>query len=140
MKLNCKNCQTNCCGIKNLVPILIPFEEKKFKKYAKKVKTPYRDVYLIKKNKNDRCIFFDEKNQNCSIYDERPIECRIYPYLFYFDGNEIRIELDSRICKQSNPYKQNKKEILGNMQKIKFPKCWIKANESKMIQKLKNAT
>ncbi len=140
MEINCKKCKNNCCGdIEDLAPILIPFEEKRFEKYAKEVEAPYRNVFLLKRKKNGKCVFFDEKNRNCSIYEERPIECRIYPYLIDFKKFKFNIKLDGRFCGQSNLAKSEEKKIIDQLKKIKFPKNWIKASQSKIIQEKINA-
>ena len=140
MVIDCKKCGNDCCGkIKNLTPILLPFEEKEFKRFGRKIKTPYREVFILKKKKNGRCIFFDELNKNCSIYEKRPIECRIYPYCLHFEGYKMNVWLDERFCKHAKLGAKDKKKILHSLQKIKFPKNWIKADASKIIQKICNA-
>jgi Fe-S-cluster containining protein len=131
IRINCNGCKKDCCGkIKNLRPILLPFEEKKFKKYSDTVKTPYKKVFILKQKKDGRCIFFDDKKKKCKVYDKRPVECKLYPFLLDFKKNSAGIILDKRFCKNLKSLKYDEKKIMAFIHELNFPKDWIKADES----------
>jgi Fe-S-cluster containining protein len=124
IEVNCRSCNKHCCGeIPNLTPVFVPSEEKRFKKFSRKVKTPFRDMLVLKKKKN--CIFL--KDKKCTIYEKRPLECRLYPFLLDF-GKQVNVKLDRRFCKRTLVF--NKKEIIGSIRKEKFTADWIRGYES----------
>lgn len=131
IKINCTNCQMNCCGeIKELKPILLEFEEEKFKKDADKIKTNFREMLAIKRKDKSKCIFLDENTKKCKIYLDRPFECQFYPLLLDFSHKKIGFIIDKRFCNNLKNLKYNKKDILDILNKLKFSKDWISAYKS----------
>ncbi len=131
IKINCKKCLKNCCGqIKNLRPILIPSEEKRFKKYSDVHITKFRKLLILKQKKNGNCIFLNDKTKRCTIYSKRPLECKIYPYLLCFQRSKPDVYLDKRYCQSLKTLKANINEIKKFILKFEFPKDWIKAHNS----------
>ena len=123
IKINCKNCKKHCCGeIKQLRPILLPFEEKIFKKDSNLVKGLEKDMFVLKRKRDGNCIYLE--NRICKIYEERPVECRLYPFLLDFK-NGINIKLDERYCKLLKNLKYNIIEINAYLSTLEISKDWI---------------
>lgn len=127
IKINCKNCVNNCCSNKYLWPTLLESEENSFIKYSKKVKTPYREMFVIRKI-GSYCIFLNKKTMKCGIRRKRPLECKIYPFLLHFNKNSTNLRLDKRFCPHINTLKYNKKDLLSFVRKFKYGEDWIKAH------------
>jgi len=129
IKINCKGCSKNCCGkIKNLRPVLIPSEEKKFGKNSDIVKIKFRKMLVLKRKENGNCIFLDDKTSKCKIYSERPLECKLYPLLLDFSEGKAKVILDKRYCKHLEAFKADIKQIEKTLSKIDFPEDWINAH------------
>lgn len=127
VRVNCKRCLKKCCGkIANLRPILLPFEEKRFKKYSAEIKNPIRNLWKIKEKSNKNCIFFNDKIKKCIIWNNKPFECDIYPYLLKLSKN-AKVRLDKKQCKEIREIKVNKKKIKMLLSKLKHDKKFIKA-------------
>jgi Fe-S-cluster containining protein len=128
IQINCNGCTNHCCGVNpHLTPILLPFEEAKFKKYAQRVQTPYRELWILAKKENGNCIFLNDKTIRCEIYLERPLECRLYPFLLDYSKGQPDVKLDERFCPGLKTLHSNKESISALVQKQQFPKNWIDA-------------
>lgn len=125
LHIDCNACKNHCCG-KNphLTPVLLPSEEKKFKKYSKSVQTPYRKMRILTKKENGNCIFLDDKTKKCIIYEKRPLECRLYPFLLDFSQEEPAVRLDTRFCPHLKTLVVEKEKLSDLVQKQNFPKEW----------------
>jgi Fe-S-cluster containining protein len=126
LTIKCAGCANSCCG-KNphLTPVLLPSEERKFKKYSRKIKTAKRDMFVLAKKENGNCVFLDEKTNRCSVYSKRPLECKIYPFLLDFDGTEASVKLDERFCPSLKTMKADEKKLIGFVRLHKFPPDWM---------------
>jgi Fe-S-cluster containining protein len=106
--------------------VLLPSEEKRFRKYSETMSTPLRKMLVLKK-KNGHCIFFDTASDKCKIYQERPLECRLYPFLLDFSKKRTGAFLDKRYCKSQVINPGIKTKMLKEIRKINFSKKWIDA-------------
>ena len=126
---DCIKCKNNCCGkIKDIRPVLLPYEEKRLRKYSEIITTPHRKMFALKR-RNGHCIFFDKSSGKCRIYAGRPLECRIYPFLLDFSKRSVDVYLDKRHCK----LKASKTAIQADMEairKIHLSIKWINAYNS----------
>lgn len=114
--------------MKNLEPMLLPFEEKKFKKYAKKIATPHRDLFVLKRKAGGFCVFQNEKSGKCKIYKKRPIDCRIFPYNFDFTRQgKLKLMLDKKVCPRVKNGKYDKKKIMNLVEKHVIPDDYKKS-------------
>ena len=128
IQIDCGNCNNHCCGSNPyLTPVLLPSEEEKFKKNARSVKTPYREMWTLAKKESGNCIFLDNKATRCTIYDERPLECRLYPFLLDFSKEKLDVKLDERFCPHLKTLLADKQKITALVQTQQFPKDWIEA-------------
>ena len=127
MRIKCKSCNNNCCG-KNphLTPVLMPSEEKKFKKYSRKIETPHRTIFVLAKKENGNCIFLDDKTMRCTIYDKRPLECKLYPFLLNFNKTIVDVKLDKRFCPCLKTFASDNEKIIAYLNRYKFPSAWVK--------------
>lgn len=126
IQINCKGCNNHCCGkIPYLTPILLPSEEKRLKKYARSVQTPYRKMLVLAKKGNGNCIFLDDKTIRCTTYSKRPLECRLYPFVLDFSKEKPDVELDKRFCPHLKTLRADKQRISALVQKQHFPRDWI---------------
>lgn len=126
MNLNCGGCDNNCCQNPKLTPVLLPSEEKRFKKYSRKVETPYRDIFVLKKKENGGCTFLDNKTKRCKIYNQRPLECRLYPFLLALKKDKVGIKLDRRFCPRLKALTFDRKKLIAFVGRHRFPPDWIK--------------
>jgi len=127
IRINCRDCKNHCCGeIKNLRPVLLPSEEKKFREYSNIIKNPIRNLLTIKRKDNGNCIFFDDKTKKCVVEKNKPFECELYPFLLDFSGKEIKIKLDKR-CPNLKTLKYDKKKINSFIKNLNLPENYIKA-------------
>jgi len=126
IQIKCEGCNNHCCG-KNphLTPVLLPSEEKKFKKYSRKIETPYRTIFVLAKKKNGNCIFLEDKTMRCTIYDKRPSECMLYPFLFDFGKTVVDVKLDKRFCPHLKTFAFDKEKTVALISRYKFPSDWI---------------
>jgi Fe-S-cluster containining protein len=125
ISIDCTNCKKHCCGeIRKLRPVLLPSEEKRFKKYSDIVKMAGRDMLVLKQKKGN-CIFFNKKKK-CIIYTKRPLECRLYPFLLDFSKKQANVKLDKRFCKSLKTLAFDKRKIISYVRKHKFPREWVK--------------
>jgi Fe-S-cluster containining protein len=126
IQIKCEGCNNHCCG-KNphLTPVLLSSEEKKFKEYSKKIKTPYRTMSVLVKKGNRNCIFLDDKTKKCDIYNKRPLECMLYPFLLDFETTVLNVRLDKRFCPHLKTLAFDKEKIIDLISKYKFPSSWI---------------
>lgn len=126
ISINCSGCRTHCCGkVKELRPIMMPWEEETFQEFCNTIKKPAHNMLVLKRKKNGNCIFLDDKTIKCKIYDERPFECRIYPLLLKFPKKDPTIIVDDRFCKNLKSLKFNQNKVLSEIKKKKFTKEWI---------------
>lgn len=128
IKIDCAGCN-NCCQNSQLNPVLLPSEELKFKKNSRKFKTPYREMFVLRKKENGNCVFLDDKMRRCTIYNKRPLECILYPFLLDLSKTPIDVELDKRFCPHLQSLIFNKRRILAFVRKNHFPHNWIKSYE-----------
>lgn len=126
ISINCDECNKNCCQNPHLTPILLPYEEKRFKNYSRKIKTPFRDMFVLIKKNNGPCIFLDDKTKKCTTYQKRPLECTLYPFLLDFEKTKATVKLDKRFCPHIKTLKFDKEKIIAFLNKNEFPSNWIK--------------
>jgi Fe-S-cluster containining protein len=125
--IKCGKC-TICCGVECFNPVLLPFEEEKFKKYSIKIKTPFRDLYILKRKKDGQCMFQNRANTRCRIYKKRLVDCRLFPYCLKFNKKgEYKIVLDKDICPIVKKGKYDKKNWESFIEKLKIPESYGKA-------------
>ena len=124
LKINCKGCKSDCCKHPLLTPVLLPSEEKKFKKIARKINTKYGEIFVLKKRKDNSCVLL-KKDMKCRSYEKRPLDCIIYPFLLDFKRHSVSIKLDKRYCPNLKTLTFNKK-LISKLKKQKFPPNWIK--------------
>jgi Fe-S-cluster containining protein len=125
--IKCGKC-TICCGVECFNPVLLPFEEKKFKKHSIKIKTPFRDLYILKRKKDGQCMFQNRGNTGCRIYEKRLTDCKLFPYCFKFDKNgKYKIILDKEVCPVIKKGDYNKKELGRYIKKYKISVSYGKA-------------
>ncbi|VVB78433.1 Putative zinc- or iron-chelating domain protein [uncultured archaeon] len=123
IKIGCVNCSNSCCKNPHLTPILLPFEEDLFQDDSEPVKTPFRDMRVLKKLEG-RCIFLDGNNK-CRDYNNRPAECKLYPFLLEFGNGETTFKLDSRFCPNISDLSYDKNEILEFVKRFQLDSPWI---------------
>lgn len=127
IKIDCSGCNI-CCGVECFNPVLLPSEEKKFKKYSLKIKTPFRDIFILKRKKDGYCLFQNKTNSGCRIYGKRPADCRLFPYSLRFNKKgEVKIMLDREICKRADKGKYDKLKLEKNIKNLKIPTDYGKA-------------
>ena len=128
ISVNCANCPNHCCGMNpGLTPVLLSSEEEYFRENSSSVKTPYREMRLLKKKIGGNCIFLDDKTRKCSIYENRPLEYRLFPFLLSFDMlGIVDVKLDSKNCSNISTLVSDKEKVLSFLKKYDFPKNWIK--------------
>ena len=126
VSIDCSGCKKHCCGnIKELRPIMMPWEEEIFKGYCDIIKKPSHDMLVLKRKNNGNCIFLDDISIRCKIYDKRPLECRIYPLLLKFSDEKPAVFVDKRFCSCLSTLKVDEKNVLSDITKNKFSKEWI---------------
>lgn len=131
LKMNCKDCKNHCCGeIKHLAAVLTPQEEKKFKDLSKKVKTPHRDMFVLKQKANGHCIFYDEIKNGCVNYGSRPLDCQIYPLQLSYRNEILDIVLDERFCPHLDALVFDRQKLLDYIRTFHLPKNWLLAYET----------
>lgn len=123
MRINCDGCQNSCCSNPHLTPVLLPSEEIKFKRQSVRIKTPFKQMFVLKKESN-KCIFLDVNTMCCKIYRKRPLECQLYPFLLDFTKG-INIKLDDRFCPHMDLLVYKKRDIVDFVKKHNFPEDWI---------------
>ncbi len=128
--ISCKGCQNNCYRNPHLTPVLLPLEEKKFKRQSVSIKTPFREMFTLKKE-NGKCIFLDVATMRCKAYQKRPIECQLYPFLLYF-AKGVSVKLDKRFCPNLDSLIFKKRPIVAFVKKLYFPDDWIRGYETLM--------
>ena len=67
------------------------------------------DGYAMLRNRQGKCVFFDDKKRACKIYSFRPSGCRIYPVM---QDEEKGIVLDE-ICPAQNSISPSEQAIVG---------------------------
>jgi len=128
MEIDCSGCASLCCKDPK-TPVLLPSEEEKFKELSKIVKTPFREMYLLKKKENGSCILLDDSAGKCKKYDERPFECKLFPFLLDFREG-IEVKLDVGFCHNTHLFNYFKGEVTEFIRSQNFPKEWIKGYDS----------
>ena len=68
-----------------------------------------RQGYLLLKNRDGYCFFYDRKKRRCSVYIDRPLGCRVYPVIF---DEEKGIVLDT-ICEARGSISEGEKRLKG---------------------------
>lgn len=126
--IKCESCQNRCCKNPLLTPVLLPSEEKKFKQYAVRIKTPFREMFVLKK-KDGKCIFLDINTMKCKAYKKRPFECRLYPFLLDFTKG-VNVKLDKRFCPNLDSLIFKKRSVVAFVKQQDFPDDWIKGYEN----------
>lgn len=126
IKIECKGCNNSCCQNPNLVPVLLPTEEERFKKESKKIKTEFGDIFVLTKKENESCIFLNDETKTCTIYTDRPLECNLYPFLLNFENNTAEVKLDQRFCPHLDTLTFDNNKITDYLKKYHFPEDWIK--------------
>ena len=127
IKIDCSDCNI-CCGYECFNPVLLPSEEKRFKKYSLKIKTPFRDIFILKRKEDGYCLFQNKTNTGCQIYKKRPVDCRLFPYSLRFNKKgEAKIALDQEVCKRTRKGCYNKPRIRKYLRDLKIPADYGKA-------------
>ncbi|HRZ95474.1 MAG TPA: YkgJ family cysteine cluster protein [Candidatus Moranbacteria bacterium] len=125
--IKCGKC-TICCGVECFNPVLFPFEEKRFKKYSIKIKTPFQDIFILKRKKDGQCIFQNKGNTGCRIYKKRPVDCRLFPICLKFDKKgRYKLIMDKDVCPIVEKGKSGKKKMEEYLKKHKIPELYGKA-------------
>jgi Fe-S-cluster containining protein len=126
LSIDCSSCKNHCCGkVKELRPIMMPWEEDTFKEFCDIIKKPSHEMLVLKRKSDGNCIFLDDKAVKCKIYDRRPFECMIYPLLLKFPDKKPTVVVDRRFCKNLGSLEFDEKKVLFELKKHKFPKDWI---------------
>ena len=107
--MNCSNCGVCCTETEMLLAQkdISRLEKKGFNK-NKFVKHD-KHGYVILKNREGYCVFYDVKKRECSVYADRPSGCRVYPVIL---DEEKGIILDD-ICDSRNSISEKEKELKG---------------------------
>ena len=127
ISINCEGCSNSCCQNLHLTPVLLPSEEKRFKKYSRKIKIPYRDISVLAKKENGNCVLLDDRTKRCTIYDKRPLECFLYPFLLDFSKAMVSVKLDRRFCPHLATLTFGKKKLIAFVRSHQFPSDWVKS-------------
>ncbi|MFC1754818.1 YkgJ family cysteine cluster protein, partial [Thermoproteota archaeon] len=118
---NCKRC-AKCCSSDILVTILdleriarhLKISNKlAFNKFIRHSKSKRRDFFILKKQKNKKCIFMAKK-ATCKIYSARPTTCRFYICDPKLQDMDIRLETKAnqrRLMEYSKSVCQTKEHI-----------------------------
>jgi len=131
LKINCHSCSNHCCGENpHLTPLLMPSEEERFKQFSLEIRTPFRNVYMLRKKENGNCILLHDKVAQCSIYETKPLECNLYPFLLDFDKHPVNIKLDKRFCPNLSSLEFDRDAILKLVRSYSFPRDWVLAYKS----------
>lgn len=125
IRISCDGCGGRCC-MDPLTPILLPAEEEIFTGSSVLVRTPFRDMRVLAKGGDGRCVFLDDATRSCKIYGRRPLECRIYPFLLDFDSG-VGFKLDTSVCTHLDSLNYDGKAISGLLEAQNWPEDWIKA-------------
>jgi len=127
ININCNGCSNHCCGMnKGLTPVLLPSEEHRFEGKTTTVKTPYREMKLLRKKESGMCYFLDEETNRCTAYNDRPLECQLFPFLLSFGKRETRVRLDEENCPNLSTLVANEEQINSLIAKYQIPENWIK--------------
>jgi Fe-S-cluster containining protein len=65
--------------------------------------------YIVLRNQNGHCVFFDVKMRKCKVYDIRPIGCRLYPIIF----DESKGVIVDEVCPSNKSWTKNRKKAKG---------------------------
>jgi Fe-S-cluster containining protein len=65
--------------------------------------------YIILKNQNGHCVFFDVNKKRCIIYSDRPTGCRLYPIIF----DESKGLIIDKVCLSNKSWTKNRKKTTG---------------------------
>jgi len=75
------------------------------------------DGYIMLRNRNGHCVFYDVKKRKCKIYDNRPLGCRLYPIIF----DESKGVIVHKLCPLYRSWTKDEKKTAGT-KVIKFLK------------------
>ena len=78
------------------------YKEKEFTHYD-------ADGYVLLKNRDGYCVFYDRIKLRCHVYEDRPLGCRVYPVIL---DEEAGIILDT-ICESRNSITAQEKITKG---------------------------
>jgi Fe-S-cluster containining protein len=69
------------------------------------------------KNKDFRCIFYNEQNKECEIYNFRPQGCKFYPLIYNLENDQCLIDKD---CPYSHIFYKDSNNIKVKCRKLKI--------------------
>jgi Fe-S-cluster containining protein len=93
------------------------------KGYRKESFSRQEEGYIILRNQNGHCVFFNEKTKKCKIYKFRPMGCQLYP-IIYDEAKGIVVD---KLCASNKKWCENKKKSLGKKVKKLLKKIDIEA-------------
>lgn len=50
-------------------------------------------IFILRKDANNKCIFYNVSTSSCQIHNIRPQACRNFPFAFREDGTKVRVSL-----------------------------------------------
>ena len=65
--------------------------------------------YVLLRNIDGHCVFFDEKNKKCKIYDNRPMGCRLYPIIY---DESIGVVVDET-CPHNKKWNEHRTKLMA---------------------------
>ncbi len=68
-----------------------------------------KEGYIVLKNRQGHCIFFDMEQKKCEVYEDRPVGCRLYPIIF----DDTKGIIADKICPANKNWTENRKKIKG---------------------------
>jgi hypothetical protein len=105
----CNRCGT-CCLETEMLLSTKDIEKLIIKGYSIEFFTRHDNKgYIILKNQNGHCVFFDENKKKCIIYNDRPTGCRLYPIIF----DETKGIIIDKICPSNKSWTKNRKKTTG---------------------------
>jgi Fe-S-cluster containining protein len=123
--MGCIECGT-CCQDTEMLLLKKDIERLRKKGYNSKFfSRKDKDFYIILRNKNGYCVFFDRNKKKCKVYKDRPMGCRLYPIIFD-DSKGVVID---KICPASSSWSEKSRQILEKKVIRVIKKLDIEANQ-----------
>jgi uncharacterized protein len=107
--MRCTRCGI-CCQETEMLLSIADIKRLEKKGYTKESFTRSdKDGYVLLRNRQGRCVFYNNEKRACNVYLLRPLGCRVYPIIH---DEEEGIVIDN-ICHAQATITQSEKERVG---------------------------
>jgi Fe-S-cluster containining protein len=107
--MRCARCGI-CCLETDMLLSAIDIRHLEKKGYSKESFTRFdKNGYVLLRNRQGHCVFYNSDKRGCDVYSSRPLGCRVYPII---QDEETGIFVDS-ICHAQDTISQSEKERVG---------------------------